>query len=226
MRNGYMLQPNGKYYTGEWKNDSLKKTISTGKYQPGDAGTCYMKGLAFYTYKKYTDAQLNFGKAIEKGYKDDSAYLYRAASFLNNNRNDSAITWLNRYLAKKAKDKTALLYRARAYKAMKDTAASIKDYTAIIAIDAKYADAYWERGYIAYYQKRYQDAIDDFTRCIASLPKETKGDNVYYYRGYAYRDMGNKKAEMCADLQKAKELGNKNAAAAVSMYCAAAPAAN
>lgn len=225
LRNGYLLQPDGKYLVGEWKNDTLKKIIGTGKFKAGDAGTYYLKGLALYMYKKYSDAQQSFGKAIDKGYKDDSVYLYRGVSFLNSNLNDSAVTWLSTYLSKKAKDKAALLYRARAYKGIKDTVNSIKDYTTIIAIDSKYMEAYWERGYIAYQQKRYQDAIDDFTKCIANLPKENKGDNVYYYRAYAYRDLGNKKTEMCADLQKAKELGNKNAASAITLYCTETKAA-
>ncbi|MBK8953802.1 MAG: hypothetical protein IPM85_17815 [Chitinophagaceae bacterium] len=47
-------------------------------------------------------------------------------------------------------------------------------------------------------------------------------DNVYYYRGMCYEALG-KNAEACADFNKAKEKGNKNAEAKAKKLCSAAP---
>jgi hypothetical protein len=43
-------------------------------------------------------------------------------------------------------------------------------------------------------------------------------DNVYYYRGVCY-EMLEKKTEACADFEKAKKAGNKNADARIKKLC-------
>lgn len=72
-------------------------------------------------------------------------------------------------------NKFALLARARMY-GEKDRESSrskaIADLDRALQIDPSFVDALLDRGRIAYEQRRYEDAVRDFSRCLEIRPKE------------------------------------------------------
>jgi tetratricopeptide (TPR) repeat protein len=62
------------------------------------------------------------------------------------------------------------------------------------------------RAVIYHNQKEYAKAIADYSKYLEFA--KAKSDNVYYYRGVCYENLG-KTVEACADYKKAKEQGNK-----------------
>ena len=64
--------------------------------------------------------------------------------------------------------------------------------------------------------KNYAAAIQDYTQYLQRT--RAGNDNVYYYRGTCY-EMLEKKTEACADFEKAKKGGNKNADAKIKKLC-------
>jgi len=65
---------------------------------------------------------------------------------------------------------------------------AIDDYTKAIELDPKFAYAYNNRGRAFHVLGEYQNAIDDYTKAM-ELDSEI---NVYYFRGQAYYELGEK----------------------------------
>lgn len=97
----------------------------------------------------------------------------------------------------------------------KDYQGALKDLTKALEINPKLESAYYERGMAFYYLKDYQNAIRDFNVLI-----NANNQNVLalYHRGLCYIETGeNNKA--CEDMQKASDLGMKEAAQILIEYC-------
>jgi tetratricopeptide (TPR) repeat protein len=81
---------------------------------------------------------------------------------------------------------------------------AIQDYTQAIALDASFAEAYFNRGVSYYELGRYQEAIADLTRAIALNPLD---DNYYSRRSLAY--LFSDQLDLAqADQDKCEELRN------------------
>jgi tetratricopeptide (TPR) repeat protein len=112
---GYMLYPDGKQIIGQWEKGELKKTSSVMNLKMNNAVYDYVKGKAFYGYKKYADAIKSFNTAESQNCKEDSLRLYRGLSYFSISKNDSAIIDIGAYLKKVPKSKEALEYRAKSF---------------------------------------------------------------------------------------------------------------
>lgn len=98
-------------------------------------------------------------------------------------------------------------------------------FTKAIELAPKFADAYAMRAKFCYTDMKnsYKEVMEDYTKAIAADP--ANGD-YYYQRGYNYfrhAEKNNKSKEndklACDDLNKAKELGYKDADSEINRYC-------
>jgi len=79
---------------------------------------------------------------------------------------------------------------------------ALADFNAALAIDANIAEAYLNRGNSRFYQKRFEDAVADYTRAI-DLKIDRLGA-AYYDRSLAYGVLG-RLDEAKADLEASLE---------------------
>ncbi len=127
--------------------------------------------------------------------------------------------------------------RGVAYSATGQNALAIKDFTEVIRLNPKYAQAYLDRG-LAWYKTDLDKAIADYTEAIRLDPKfawaycdrglawsakkdpdkaiadfndalrlDPKLGEAYLHRGKAWQAKGKTRMEMAADFAQAKRLG-------------------
>jgi tetratricopeptide (TPR) repeat protein len=96
-----------------------------------------------------------------------------------------------------------------------DYPGSIEQFSKCIGLDRKFVDAYYHRGVSYAVLKKYQEAMADFNTCIELKPDYHE---AYLNRAVARINLGQSQ-EGCNDLQKAKELGNKDTDEYILMYC-------
>ena len=89
------------------------------------------------------------------------------------------------------------------------------DYNKVIALNPKYAPAYFNRGVSKGKLLDYNGAIADYTKAIEINPTDGQ---FYYHRGLAKGCLKDKNGG-CWDLSKAGELGYKEAYEAIKELC-------
>lgn len=215
-KEGALLMPDGKVVSGEWENGNIKKLNYQYKMKMTEGLPDYIKGRIFYAYKKYDDALKSFNKAVGLGIKEDSVYLYRGGANYQLKRYDSAKADLSLLLKKQPKSKEGLSWRAQVLIALKDSTGAITDYNTYIKNFPSDSVGYWQRAILYHNMKNYTAAVQDYTQYLQRT--KAGNDNVYYYRGICY-ELLEKKTEACADFEKAKKGGNKNADAKIKKLC-------
>jgi tetratricopeptide (TPR) repeat protein len=98
---------------------------------------------------------------------------------------------------------------------LSDYYGAVDDYTAAIAINENYVEAYFNRGKAKQYLQAYQDAINDCSKIIQINPKNA---SAYSMRGILRIEFGDLK-NGCLDLSKAGELGDLNAYELIKEKC-------
>ncbi len=96
---------------------------------------------------------------------------------------------------------------AEAEKANENFAKAIADCEKVLALDAKYADAYFIRGVAAQYQGDWNAGIEAFTKCVELSPENAE---AYHRRGEIYDHTGDY-GNASIDRKKAAELGYRDA---------------
>jgi tetratricopeptide (TPR) repeat protein len=91
---------------------------------------------------------------------------------------------------------------------------ALVDYNKAIELDANNEPALFNRGTIQFEQNKFEKAIEDFNAAIKVKPTA----DAYYNRSKCYYKL-NKKNESCADLQKAADLGDKQAKKDKVSFC-------
>ena len=215
-KEGFLLNPSGKIMVGKVENKTIKNPGYTYTIKMSEAVPDYVKGRALFAYKKNAEALVAFNKAIAQNIKEDSVYLYRGIVYSNLKKADSALMDMTQMLKKQPKNKDALTWRAKIRLTNKDTTAALADYDTYIKFYPKDSAGFWQRGVLHHTRKDYVKAIADYSKVLEFA--KGANDNVYYYRGICY-ELLEKKTEACADFEKAKKAGNKNADARIKKLC-------
>ena len=98
---------------------------------------------------------------------------------------------------------------------LQDYYGAIDDFSAAVAINENYIDAYLNRGKAKQFLQAYEDAINDCTKILQINPKNI---DAYYMRGVLRIDFGDLK-NGCLDLSKAGEMGDTKAYQAIKERC-------
>ncbi|MBL4578375.1 MAG: tetratricopeptide repeat protein, partial [Flavobacteriales bacterium] len=92
---------------------------------------------------------------------------------------------------------------------------SITDFDLAIELDAKFSDAYFNRGLSYFKLKNYKASAADFTKVISFNGKDFE---AYFARGNANFSAG-KNSAACKDWSKSAELGYFDAYEVIKMKC-------
>jgi lipoprotein NlpI len=94
-----------------------------------------------------------------------------------------AIQLADQAVAKDGKSTRALMLRAMLHETLEHHKEAIADYTKVIELDPKEADAFNQRGGVRFKLGRIKESIDDFDRFLELKPEEMAG---HWQRGISY----------------------------------------
>ncbi|HIB00370.1 MAG TPA: tetratricopeptide repeat protein, partial [Phycisphaerales bacterium] len=97
--------------------------------------------------------------------------------------------------------------RAFAHSMLKDYAAAVKDYSAVISKNPKHTWSYISRGSSFNKLKKYDLAVTDFDKALEIDPTNQE---AYNNRGWAKLGLDDKKGA-CKDWKKSRKMGNGEA---------------
>jgi tetratricopeptide (TPR) repeat protein len=225
---------------------SIDKGLSLNDVQPM---LHYYNAQCMFDEQKYIEALAEVTKSIEQKKVDASTVTLRATCYEKLNMPEKALddynymittlktntaeVFMKRGIALKLKKDyanankdfskalikdfgNAKLYELRAHTWLMQgkKPQALVDYNKAIELDANNEPALFNRGTILFEQNKFEKAIEDFTAAIRVKPTA----DGYYNRSKCYYKL-NKKNESCADLQKAADLGDKQAAKDKMSFC-------
>jgi tetratricopeptide (TPR) repeat protein len=126
------------------------------------------RGIVFYELGNYQAAIEDYARAIELSPSFVDAYFNRGLAYIG----------LAETLIRSDKDPGELIIKSSPVYER-----AVEDFSTAIALDAKYAKAYYNRGYMHILAGSYEMAIKDYTSYIEII---TDDPDAFYYRGVAY----------------------------------------
>ncbi|MBS1646628.1 MAG: tetratricopeptide repeat protein [Bacteroidetes bacterium] len=182
--------------------DTVK--VKTNASPEQEAESLYNTGLEQMSQQKYMAAIEAFSKAITLNPSFEKAIISRGFSKHENKNNASAIEDFN--LANSLKPSAdAYFGKAQSFYSIGLKDSINKNLDKALALDNKYAKAFYLRAQLKFEDKQYPEAIADYNQAIAAKP-----DYAYAYNDRASaKKMLNDEAGAIADYQKAVELDSK-----------------
>ena len=115
-------------------------------------------------------------KRIDKNPTDADAYIYRAIAYFSANQAQNAVADYDKAL-KLEKSVEGYYDRALALEKISEYDRAIRDYTSAIEIDEYFPQAWYNRGRLYLFQKRYAEAISDFEKTLKLIPQMANAKN-------------------------------------------------
>lgn len=179
----------------KYSNEALK--INERHWKP-----YFIKGFVYKEMKDTAKAVSSFQTVVEIDPEQYDAYI-QLGNIFSSKSNPLALQYYNNALRLRPKSTEALYNRALFFQNTGGLEQAEADYNSILKIDANYADAYYNLGYIELvYRKNYRKAINYFTDVIRVSPDYTE---AFYNRGMAFKLSGDK-ASARKDFQQALKL--------------------
>jgi tetratricopeptide (TPR) repeat protein len=151
----------------------------------------FIKGFAYKETADTSKALSSFQTAVEIQSDYYDAYI-QLGNIESARKHKIALQYYNNALRVQPGSTEALYNRGLLLQNMGEIEKAIDDYNAIIKIDDKYADAYYNLGYIDLaYKKNYPSAIGHFTDAIRVNDQYAE---AFYNRGVAYDLSGDRKS--------------------------------
>jgi tetratricopeptide (TPR) repeat protein len=179
---------------GEYDNaiSSFNKAIEIDPLDPSS----YIDRALSYTYKKdYNTAIGDYKhvlKLVSTGEQAEGAYYYLGRIMMSTYKYEDAINYFDQLIELNPTDTEAYFLRGTAKSNILDSDGSIADYNKAIELNPNYMEAYANRG----------------VQKINKLPVEQKiGNEMRCFK------------DLCADLFKAKKLGDDSVEDMIYLYC-------
>ncbi len=175
---------------------------------PDNIDAYRVRGQMRYEAKDYANSLADFTKAIDQlksnvsaivaagrqdeagAYEKQNAELFgmRAEVEKQLNDNPSAIYDLTHAIELKPDYTAALYLRGQLYEAGEEAAAAEEDYSKVIALNPKHADALCNRAWIRFHALKWDDAIADGKSALEIAPKAAVALRVVGYSQFAKGD--------------------------------------
>lgn len=185
------------------------------KYNPSSLFAYNNMAISLSKMGKYQEAIQELSTAISMREEFAQAYYNRADAYSKLNQQDKAVEDYTRFLQLRPDHLKAYMSRSICYARLKKYDEALKDINFVIGKDQNNAEAYLNRGVIYLNTNEYQKAVNDFTTTLKFRPNF---NYAYFNRGLAKVNIGDQNGA-CADLQRAYQLGFKQAGGALQKYC-------
>ncbi len=177
----------------------------------------YNRGIARTNLGDFPGAHADFDHAIQLKPDFDESYVQRALLFRKSHQADSALADLTRALQLNPKNGQALQLRGDVNFDLQHYDEAMADLNQA-AVYSKDFLIYVRRGRIEYLLKKYDSAVDDYTRAIQIKPDVGEW---YFFRGLckALQKPDDYVHDACFDFGKAREFGYDLSGTGVENYC-------
>jgi tetratricopeptide (TPR) repeat protein len=185
-------------------SDILKVTLgSYSNKNEIDANNYFYKGETASDNENYSEAILDYTKAIEFKPEYAEAYYNRGLAYYHLKEYFKAISDYSKVIQIYQDIEQVYYNRGTVYMKLNEYSKAISDFTKAIEINPNYSDAYCNRGF-AYEEgfQEYSKAIADYDKAIEINPYDAE---AYYNRGTIYDDL-NEYSRAIAEYDKAIEI--------------------
>jgi tetratricopeptide (TPR) repeat protein len=184
--------------------------------EPGHIKAHLGRAVAFQSVAEHARAIDDFDSVIDSSRDLPIAHLAfygRAVSRHALGQAAGAIADCNEALLRNPELNDAVYVRGTAWKCLGDIDAAVRDMDAVIRADPNYQQAYVVRAKSRYMQRRWKEAITDFTAAIEWMQGSATTDReCFFLRGLAAQQLGDHRAAI-ADLSRSIELNPENSGA-------------
>ncbi|HXO01808.1 MAG TPA: tetratricopeptide repeat protein [Stellaceae bacterium] len=150
---------------------------------PQESVTYLDRGIVRNGKANYDGAIADFAKALELGLKEQAVYFNRGLAYQRKSDCRHAIADYSEAVKLKP-DATTFTNRGLCFQVLKDADHAVADFTAAIKLDAKYVNAYSDRGYLHWDKGEIDAAIADYNSALELQPNLSR---TSFNRGLAYR---------------------------------------
>ena len=158
------------------------------KTDPNNVKVFFMSGMISKEKGDTAKAISSFQKAIDLDQQNYDSFMQLGVLY-EAKHNPLALQYYNGALKLNPRSEEALYGRGLYYQDHNDLDKAIQDYTSIIQINPKNAQAHFNLGYIHYtFLKVYDQAIKHYSDAITANPDYVE---AYYNRGLCYEAVGN-----------------------------------
>ncbi len=182
------------------------------RYAPDSVDGYYYRAMIQRDRGDYLLANLDFSKALSLKPNNSDIFYHRGISWVGLNEYEKAINDFNAVSTASPDYADALYHRGYCYFQLQKPEIAVKDLTLSLSITPS-AEAYYQRGLIKKFYKKYTDALLDFDEALKLNSDYTA---AIYERGVLRVNVGNK--EGYKDLTKAALGGYEPAATALKTY--------
>jgi tetratricopeptide (TPR) repeat protein len=212
------LLQRGKIYLTQKKFEAALKDLNACVANRLSSEEIYATRAACYMQMgKLDDALKDYATLIDIfKTKDIEVYFMRANANFKKNDLAAALKDCNKMLALNRESAAAYLLRGKIYlqQGKSKYTPAMNDFKKVCELEPKNIEAWSKRGDLLFKTAKYNEAIEALNTCI-----ELKSDAEFYYtRSKCYYKSNNKKA-CCADLQKASDMGNREAKKDLGVVC-------
>jgi tetratricopeptide (TPR) repeat protein len=166
-------------------------------------------GISRYNKKDYKKAIEFFTQAIKSDSFIVNAFIYRALAKDALENFPAAIADFNRARKLDTNDVYIYFERAQTFLNLGEMEAALKDFEKVVEINPNSSDAaesFFFMGRICHKEKKWERAVNYFTRVIRFRPKDTE---VFFYRGESKYFLGDEEGAI-KDLSQAIEFDSDN----------------
>jgi tetratricopeptide (TPR) repeat protein len=177
--------------------DNYTKAIEFYKSSPSSLKSLYYsQGLAYDALNKNENALASYEQSFKMDSTYDDAYAMAGSASYDLKKYSTALEYYNKAIGLGTKDKAALVARYRmrgkAYSKLGKHDEAIADARKALELDPSTRAAAWNIASYYYNQKKYTDAISQYTKCLELYKNDTASTiDIYYWRGLSYSGANN-----------------------------------
>ena len=173
--------------------------------------SAYKKG----TEGNYDEATKDLNEAITLNPNSSDAYFHRGVIKYVLKNYDAALIDLNKAIKIEPSYADCYKERGRVKRELNKLDDAIADFDKAIELGVEGYDTYFYRGTTKGDLSQFEEALKDFDEVLKINPEHAA---TYYFKGLCNIQLKNSE-QGCLDLQKAQDLGDKDAGALINQYC-------
>jgi len=164
----------------------------------------------------YAEAEKNFTLAIEAHEDEAKSYYFRGKARCGIEKFDLALKDFTVSIQMDPTYSSTYEARGQVYsRIMKEYAKALADFNKILELDPTFENIHQSIGSVYFEMEEFERALIEFNKAVEIDPNNGK---AYRKRGGTHIILG-RNEEGCADLAKARKLGEKNLDQLIELYC-------
>ncbi len=212
------LVERGKIYLSQKKLDLALKDFNTCVANRLNTEEIYaVRAECYLQMGKFDDALRDYNTLIDIfKTKDIKVYAMHADANFKKKDLPATIKDCNKMVSLNREYAPAYLLRAKVYvlQGKSKYVLALNDFKKVCELEPENVEAWTRRGNLLFETNKFAEAIEVLNKSISITPDAA----AYYTRSKCYYKTNNKKA-CCADLEKAAEMGNKEAKKDIGIVC-------